>query len=261
MMTVEIKDMGSVGKCSARVCGSFSSGHRSVGNLTPFTDTPSLAHLTVLDLFQGSSLTLLISLRWSAKLRFFLQGAACTFEQDISETLSHPHGLSWLPMHVHPLALEDAMPGARADLGKDLPCCQCGNQASHVGLEVIKQKPSFHLEQILLAEDLRLSLETSRLCKQLLGKAKCLCGWKQACWVLFNISNQLFSAFTLSGRVFQAMYPNVEAPPFQSLWELEGKCRASGLGPLPLNHWAALLASVLSIAWLQKPLFKKSFRN
>lgn len=145
-------------------------------NLTPFTDTTSLAHLTVLDLFRGSSLIFPISLRWSAKLGFYLQGAACTFEQDISETSSHPHALSWLPTHIHPLALEDAMPGARVDLGKHLPCCQCGNQASHLGLEVIKQKPSFHLKQIFLAEDLRLSGETSHLCKRLLGKAKCLSG-------------------------------------------------------------------------------------
>lgn len=253
--------MGSVGKCSARVCGSFSSGHRSVSNLAPFTDTPSLAHLTVLDLFRGPSLILLISLRWLAKLGFFLQGAACTFEQDISETSSHPHGLSWLPMHVHPLALEDAMPGARADLSKDLPCCQCGNQTSHLGLEVIKQKPSFPLKQILLAEDLGLSGETSRLCEQLLGKAKCFCGWKQSRWVLFNISNHLSQPSLFLAKVSKLCAPMLRRPAFQSLWELEGKCRASGLGPLPLNHWAALLASVLSIAWLQKPLFKKSFRN
>ena len=101
MMAVESKDMGSVGKYSAHVCGSFSSGHWSVGNLTSFTDTTSLAHLTVLDLFWGSSLILLISLRWSAKLGFFLQGIACTFEQDISETSSHPHALlasyTWSP--------------------------------------------------------------------------------------------------------------------------------------------------------------------
>ena len=139
--------------------------------------------------------------------------------------------LSWLPAHIHPLALEDAMPGARVDLSKHLPCCQCGNQTSHLGLEVIKQKPSFHLKQILLAEDLGLSGETSRLCKRLLGKAKCLCGWKQGCCVLFNISNQLFSAFILSGQGFQAVYPNDEKPPFQSLWELEGKCKASELVP------------------------------
>lgn len=169
--------------------------------------------------------------------------------------------LSWLPTHGHPLALEDATPGARVDLSKHLPCCQCRNQTSHLSLEVIKQKPSFHLKQILLVEDLRLSGETSRLCKRLLGKAKCLCGWKQGCCVLFNISNQLFSAFILSGQGFEAVYPNDEEPPFRPLWELEGKCKASELGPLPLCHWAALLASVSSIVWLQKPLFKESFKN
>ena len=159
------------------------------------SQTP-LAHLTVLDHFQeapkkGSSVILLISLRWLARLGFFSQGAGYTFEQGISEAFNHPRGLSWLPMHVHPLALEDVMPGARVDLGKPLPCCQCGNQAFHWGLEVIKQNPSFHLKQILMAENLRLSGATSHLCKQLLGKTASVGGNKAAACFLTSTSSVL----------------------------------------------------------------------